>query len=147
MSKSLRSPLDKWLFGCGIGASLLVACSMPGDEGTTVESGARQAEALRQSKVKVLLSTEQAVVGAQEAATVTVTLRNDSPLRYDVEALHLHGAGKGGTLKSGEVAMWIEGRASGQAQEDSVTAQVTSSISFMGRCSSTQESIPSTPSR
>jgi peptidyl-Lys metalloendopeptidase len=61
-------------------------------------------------------------------------------LRFDVESSRLHGSLlRTGQVKSNDVSVWVEGRSS-NTQETDVTTQVTSSISFTGRCDATQQS-------
>ena len=64
-------------------------------------------------------------------------------LRFEVAAQHLNAAGPSalGMARSNALSLWIEGRASGaEALEREVAAQVTSQVSFTGRCDSTQQS-------
>jgi peptidyl-Lys metalloendopeptidase len=61
-------------------------------------------------------------------------------IRFEVEAARAHGSSaKTGLLKSNDVSLWIEGRASKAPSEDPI-AGLTSSVSFSGRCSTTQMS-------
>jgi peptidyl-Lys metalloendopeptidase len=62
-------------------------------------------------------------------------------IRFEVEAQKAHGSSaKQGLLKSNDVNVWIEGRASSVQQPSDVTPSLTSSISYSGRCSTTQMS-------
>lgn len=64
-------------------------------------------------------------------------------VRFEVAALNLNARGPAalGMARSNEVSLWAEGRPSGpDALEREVAAQVTSSVSFTGRCDATQQS-------
>jgi len=83
MSKNLRGNF-KWMAIAG--ASLLGACGVPGDETTAGGEGLAQgAQELATRDVSVRLSSEKATFGANEKASVTVTLTNDS--RHAVKLL------------------------------------------------------------
>ncbi|HYO65195.1 MAG TPA: M35 family metallo-endopeptidase, partial [Archangium sp.] len=83
MSKNLRGNF-KWM--AVVGASLLGACGVPGDETTEKGEGLAQgAQELAARDVSVRLSSEKATFGAGETARVTVTLTNDS--RHAVKLL------------------------------------------------------------
>jgi peptidyl-Lys metalloendopeptidase len=63
-------------------------------------------------------------------------------VRFEVAALNLNAAGPKalGLARSNAVGLWVEGRASGaDALEREVAAQVTSNVSFTGRCDTTQQ--------
>jgi peptidyl-Lys metalloendopeptidase len=212
MSKNLRGNF-KWLAGIA-SVSLLGACGVPGDAASG-EQLVGEAQELRQGDVAVSLSARSSTIGAQERATLSVTLTNttrhpvrllkwytpaeelEEPLfsvtlngeavafegphykrpaardtdfltlapgesltrtvdlglydlsrtgnygvRFEVEAQKAHGSSaKQGLLKSNDVSVWIEGRASSvQQPSDVVTPSLTSSISYSGRCSTTQMS-------
>ncbi len=60
-------------------------------------------------------------------------------IRFEVDAAQAHGSSaRTGLLKSNDVSLWIEGRAS-KVPSDGPVAQLTSSVSFSGRCSTTQQ--------
>ncbi|MFE8597764.1 M35 family metallo-endopeptidase [Archangium violaceum] len=83
MSKNLRGDF-KWM--AVVGASLLGACGVPGDETTVNGEGLTQgAQELAARDVSVRLSANKATFGAGETASVTLTLTNDS--RHPVKLL------------------------------------------------------------
>ncbi|HEX8435949.1 M35 family metallo-endopeptidase, partial [Archangium sp.] len=60
-------------------------------------------------------------------------------IRFEVDAARAHGSSaKQGLLKSNDVSVWIEGRASAVQAPSDGTTSLTSSIAFSGRCSTTQ---------
>ncbi|HEX8822780.1 MAG TPA: M35 family metallo-endopeptidase [Archangium sp.] len=212
MSKNLRGNF-KWLAGIA-SMSLLGACGVPGDSAGELVGAAQELREASAGDVAVSLSSKAAIIGAQERASVTVTLTNttrhpvkllkwytpaeeleealfsvtldgqpvafEGPhykrpaaresdfltlapgesltrtvdlglydlsrtgsygIRFEVEAGRLHGSSaKQGQLKSNDVSVWIEGRASAQQEPADMTASLTSSIAFSGRCSTTQMS-------
>ena len=77
------------------------------------------------------------------AAVYDLSRSGQYRVRFEVAALRLNAKGPQalGLARSNEVGLWVEGRASGvDALEREVAEQVTSDVSFTGRCSSTQQS-------
>ncbi|WP_257459179.1 M35 family metallo-endopeptidase [Archangium lipolyticum] len=85
MSKNVRVGF-KWMAGWLVGASLIGACGAPSDESTRNGDGLTQeTQELAARAVSVRLSTDKALIGANEKASVTITLTNDS--RHAVKLL------------------------------------------------------------
>ncbi|QRN93686.1 peptidase M35 [Archangium violaceum] len=85
MSKNVRGGF-KWMAGWLVGASLIGACGAPADDSTmNGDALARESQELASKAVSVRLSTDKAIIGANEKASVTITLTNDS--RHAVKLL------------------------------------------------------------
>ncbi|HYO60114.1 M35 family metallo-endopeptidase [Archangium sp.] len=161
---SVRLSADKATFGAGEKATVTVTLTNDSRHAVKLLKWYTPAEGLEEELLQVKLNGEDVeftgphykrpaasekdflTLAPGESLTRTVDLgevydlsRTGSyTLRFEVETQKLHGnSAKAGLLESNDVNVWIEGRASARPADD--VTSLTGSISFSGRCTTTQQ--------